>query len=81
MSGIAHRPSTPRASVQRRAVLYLVGVILVASVAIVLAMAIAGSDADRTTPAASPAHGAPSQAENAPSAPTHGATPCCGHRR
>jgi hypothetical protein len=77
MSSIAHTPRTLRARLQSRAVRWLVGAIVVASAAIVLALALVGSDGDRTAPAASPAQAAPAQGHEGAA---DGPTPCCGHR-
>jgi hypothetical protein len=81
MSSIAHKPRQVRARLHSRAVRSLVGAILVASTSIVLALAFGDSDADRTAPAAGLGQAAPAQIhQGAPSEPTQGPTPCCGHR-
>jgi hypothetical protein len=81
VSSITHSPRTLRARVHTGAAQWLVGAILVASVAIVLLIAVGGSDADRTAPAASPAQAAPAQVHGgAPDQQTNGPTPCCGPR-
>ena len=81
MSSIAHTPRRVRA--HRGTLRWLVGAILVAGIAVVLASALAGADGDQAAPAAAPGphhaspfhaqQGAPKQQKGAPS-------PCCGHR-
>jgi hypothetical protein len=81
MSSIAHGAGRLRARAHGRALRWLVGAILVASAAVVLALAVPGADGDRPAPAAPSPHASPFHGqEAAPGEQAGGTTPCCGHR-